>query len=138
MELVQLTFGKSIDRELQEFTSWVVSEPMLIFYLETFRNAMWPNGNLAPPAPTRSDEQKYHTKEEARKLFLKNSPQALQTVLGQRNCQIGYQKIFNALQDPRANKQLFYSLFEILLYALVPELDSIEIDESPLDWEANN
>ena len=138
MELVQLTFGKSIDRELQEFTSWVVSEPMLIFYLETFRNAMWPNGNLAPPAPTRSDEQKYHTKEEARKLFLKNSPQALQTVLGQRNCQIGYQKMFNALQDPRANKQLFYSLFEILLYALVPELDSVEIDESPLDWEANN
>ena len=133
MELVQLTFGKSIDRELQEFTNWVVSEPMLIFYLETFQNAMWPDGKPAPPVPTRSDEQKAHTKEEARKRFLKSGPQALQTVLGQRNCQIGYQKIFNALQDPRANKQLFYSLFEILLYALVPELETVEIEESPLD-----
>lgn len=133
MELVQLTFGKSIDRELQEFTNWVVSEPMLIFYLETFQNAMWPDGKPAPPVPTRSDEEKAHTKEEARKRFLKIAPQALQTVLGQRNCQIGYQKIFNALQDPRANKQLFYSLFEILLYALVPELENVEIEESPLD-----
>ncbi len=130
MELVQLTFGKSIDRELQEFMNWVISEPMLVFYLELFRNAMWPDGQPAPSFPTRSDEQKTFTKEEARKKFLKSSPQALQTVLGQSNCQIGYQKIFDALQDSRANKEMFYALFEVLLAVLVPELEGEEIEET--------
>ena len=133
VELVQLTYGKSIDRELQETLSWAVSEPMLVFYLETFRDAMWPGGNPAPPSPTRSDEQKAATKEEAKQKFLKSSPQQLQTILGQRNSQIGFQKIFESLQDTRGNKQLFYSLLEVVLYALVPELKKVEIDDHSQD-----
>ena len=129
VEFVQLTYGKSIDRELQETFTWAVSEPMLIFYLETFRDAMWPGGNPAPPAPTRSDEDKAATKMEAKAMFLKSCPQALQTILGQRNSQIGFQKIFESLQDARGNKQLFYSLLELLLYALVPELKKVELED---------
>ena len=138
VELVQLTYGKSIDRELQESLAWVVSEPMLIFYLETFRDAMWPDGQPAPPSPTRSDEQKAATKEEAKKQFLKSSPQVLQTIMGQRNSQIGFQKIFESLQDPRGNKQLFYSLLEVLLYALIPELKKVEIDDHTTDWKTGD
>ena len=140
VEFVQLTYGKSIDRELQESLTWAVSEPMLIFYLETFRDAMWPGGQPAPPAPTRSDEQKAATKEEAKKRFLKCSPQALQTILGQRNSQIGFQKIFESLQDARGNKQLFYSLLEVLLYALVPELKKVDIesDDHMADFRTSN
>ena len=137
VELVQLTYGKSIDRQLQEFMNWVVSEPMLVFYLELFRDSMWPGGDPAPPAPTRSDTEKAHTRDEAKKKFLKSSPQALQTILGQRNCQIGFGKIFESLQDARGNKQLFYSLLEIVLYALIPELESVEIDDNGQDWKAS-
>lgn len=122
MELAQLTFGRSLDRELHEFMSWIVSEPMLIFYIETFRDAMWPGGQPAPPTPTRSDEEKARTKDEAKQRFIQSSPQSLMTVLGQRNCQIGFVKIFEGLQDCHANRQLFYSLFELFLTALVPEL----------------
>ena len=136
MELVQLTYGKNLHRSVQESINWVVSEPMLGFYLETFRDSMWPNGQPAPPSPIRSDEQKQRTKYEAKKKFLKSSPQGIQTILGQRNCQIGFQKIFEALQDPRANKQLFYSLFELLLYALVPELEAVEVEDPVADWKA--
>ena len=136
VELVQLTYGKSIDRELQEFINWVVSEPMLVFYLETFQGAMWPNGEPVPAAPTRSDEQKTDTKEKARQKFLKSVPSTLQTILGQRNCQIGFQKIFESFQDPRGNRQLFYSLLEMVLYALVPELEKVEIDQdNGSDWQ---
>ena len=137
MDLVQLTYGKNIHRSVQESINWLVSEPMLTFYLETFRDSLWPNGQPAPPSPIRSDEQKQLTKYEAKKKFLKSSPQGIQTILGQRNCQIGLQKIFEALQDPRANKQLFYALFELLLYALVPELESVEIEDTLADWKAD-
>lgn len=132
VELVQLTYGKSIDREMQDSLNWVFSEPMLIFYLETFKNAMWPDGKPGSPGPTRSDEDKSATKEEAKARFLKSSPQALQTILGQRNCQIGMQKIFESLQNPKGNKQLFYALFEVLLYSIVPELQKVELDD---DWK---
>jgi sorting nexin-25 len=135
VELVQLTYGKSIDREVQDKLNWVFSEPMLIFYLETFKNGMWPGGTPAPPAPTRSDEDKAATKEEARGKFLKSSPQALQTILGQRNCQIGMRKIFELLQEPRGNKQLFYALFEVFLYSIVPELEKVELDDESTEWK---
>ena len=136
MDLVQLTYGKNLHRSVQESINWVISEPMLGFYLEAFRDTMWPNGTPAAPSPIRSDEQKQHTKYEAKKKFLKSSPQGIQTILGQRNCQIGIQKIFEALQDQRANKQLFYSLFELLLYALIPELETVEIEDTVADWKA--
>ena len=136
MDFVQLTYGKNLHRSVQESINWMVSEPMLIFYLETFRDATWPDGQSPPSSPIRSDEQKAQTKYEAKKKFLKSSPQGVQTILGQRNCQIGFQKIFEALQDPRANKQLFYALFELLLYAMVPELEYVEIEEAVADWKA--
>ncbi len=139
VELVQLTYGKSIDRELQDTMNWVFSEPMLIFYLNTFKEAMWPDGKPAPPGPTRSDEEKAKTKEEAKVKLLKNGPQALQTILGQRNCQIGMQKIFELLQNSRGNKQLFYALLEVLVYAFVPELEQVELDgdDTTTDWKEN-
>ena len=135
VELVQLTYGKSIDREMQDMLNWVFSEPLLIFYLETFKESMWPGGKPAPPGATRSDEEKAETKERARAKFLKSSPQQLQTILGQRNCQIGMRKIFELLQDPRGNKQLFYALLEVLLYSLVTELEEVEIDDDTTDWK---
>lgn len=129
-DLVQLTYGGNIDRELQDFVMWVLSEPMLVYYLETFRESMWPHGERAPPPPVRSDEQKQKTREETKQMFVKAAPQTLQTILGQRNCQIGFHKIFAAFQDQHANKQLFYSFFELFLYALVPELESVHNEEN--------
>lgn len=132
VELVQLTYGKSIDRNVQDTLNWVFSESLLIYYLETFKGSMWPGGQPAPPGPTRSDEEKAATKEEAKAMFMKSTPQALQTILGQRNCQIGMRKIFELLQDPKGNKQLFYALFEVVLYSLITELEEVELEE---DWK---
>ncbi len=129
-DLIQLTFGSNIEVELQDFMKWMVSEPMLVYYIDTLRDTMWPGGSPAPPPPLRSDEDKERTKEEAKGRFLKCAPQTLQTILGQRNCQIGLLKMFETFQDPRANKQLFYSYFELLLYELVPELENVEIENN--------
>ncbi len=126
-DLMQLTFGSNIEGELQDFMKWVVSEPMLIFYIDMFREALWPDGQPAPPALVRSDEEKVVTKEEAKQRFLKCSPPNLQTILGQRNCQVGLLKMFDTFQDPRANKQLFYCYFKLLLYEIVPELEHVEV-----------
>ena len=34
---------------------WLVSELMLIYYIDNFKNSFWPGGRLAPPYPERTD-----------------------------------------------------------------------------------
>jgi hypothetical protein len=45
---------------------------------------------------------------EARQQFLSNIPEVLSNLVGQQNAQRGATKVFETLQDPRLNKQLFY------------------------------
>lgn len=37
-------------------SDWLVSEPMVSFYLKTFLDSMWPDGQLAKPAAKRTDD----------------------------------------------------------------------------------
>lgn len=45
---------------------------------------------------------------EARQQFLSNIPEVLSNLVGQQSAQRGAMKVFETLQDPRLNKQLFY------------------------------
>ena len=42
-------------REIRELVEWVVSEPMIVYYIQSFCDVMWPQGKLAPAAPARTD-----------------------------------------------------------------------------------
>ena len=128
MDLMQFAFGADFERQVQETIAWYVSEPMLICYLEGTRDSLWPNGAPQLDTSTRSSEEKQTTKEMARVKLLKNPPVLLQSILGSKNCQIGLEKIFQAFQNPKANKQLFYAMLEVLLRAIVPELEDVEQD----------
>nr|XP_006816541.1 PREDICTED: sorting nexin-25-like [Saccoglossus kowalevskii] len=119
---VQVTFGGTINKQIREGVDWVVSEPMLIYYINYFRDAMWPNGEPALPLSVRSEDDKITTKLKARLKLLKNIPDAMQNLLGKRNSKLGAIKIFNAFQDVRTNKHLFYVLFELVLLEVCPEL----------------
>ena len=102
--------------------NWIFSEQMLVYYISLFRDAFWPNGKLAPPTTIRSKEQSQETKQRARQKLLENIPDMLQSLVGQQNARHGIIKIFNALQETRANKHLLYVLMELLLIELCPEL----------------
>ncbi|XP_070553857.1 sorting nexin-25-like [Ptychodera flava] len=119
---VQVTFGGTINKQIREGVDWVVSEPMLIYYINYFRDAMWPDGELAQPYPQTNDEEKLKTKIRARQKLLQSIPEALQNLVGKRNSRLGAIKIFNAFQDVRTNKHLFYVFFELVLLELCPEL----------------
>ena len=41
---VQVTFGGTINRHLREFVAWLVSEPMLLYYIDNFKQSWWPKG----------------------------------------------------------------------------------------------
>ncbi|XP_036852501.2 sorting nexin-25 isoform X1 [Manis javanica] len=106
--LVQVTFGRTINKQIRDTVNWIFSEQMLVYYISVFRDAFWPNGKLAPPTKIRSKEQSQQTKQRAQQKLLENIPDMLQSLVGQQNARHGIIKIFSALQETRANKHLLY------------------------------
>ena len=127
IDLIQFTFGVSISQKVQETVSWMVSESMLIYYLESYREVMWPGGIPSTSTVTRSDEEKAETKQQAREKLLKNISIVMQTLISKGKCKVGLIKMFDAFQDSRANKQLLYSILEVFMCALIPELQEIDV-----------
>lgn len=120
--LVQVTFGRTINKQIRDTVNWIFSEPMLVYYINVFRDAFWPNGKLASSTKPRSGEQDQETKQKAQQKLLENIPDTLQSLVGQQNARHGVIKVFNALQETKANKHLLYVLLELLLIELCPEL----------------
>ncbi|XP_057339890.1 sorting nexin-25 [Microplitis mediator] len=119
---VQITYGRTINRQVRDTVAWVFSEPMLNYYIQLFTKSWWPNGQLAPNTPARTDEEKLKTRGEARRQFLNNIPEVLASLVGAQSAQKGATKVFDTLQNVNLNKQLFYDIFEVVLYEIFPEL----------------
>ncbi|XP_058049012.1 sorting nexin-25 isoform X2 [Ahaetulla prasina] len=120
--LVQITFGRTINKQIRDTVNWIFSEPMLVYYINIFRDAFWPNGKLASSTKPISEQQSKETKQKAQQKLLENIPDTLQSLVGQQNARHGVIKVFNALQETKANKHLLYVLLEMLLLELCPEL----------------
>ncbi|XP_078326331.1 sorting nexin-25-like isoform X2 [Crassostrea virginica] len=119
---VEVTFGRSINRQLRETVDWIFCESMIIYYITLFKNSMWPNGKLGESPPNKTDHQKLQTRLEAKEKFLNNMPDAVRTLLGEENGRRGAIKMFEVLQDSRLNKHMFYNLLEVLMLGICPEL----------------
>lgn len=61
-------------RQVKETVHWILSEPQLIYYLHSFRDAYWPEGKLADKAPSRTDEEKLRTRLLAKQKILQSIP----------------------------------------------------------------
>ncbi|XP_015429731.1 PREDICTED: sorting nexin-25 isoform X2 [Dufourea novaeangliae] len=123
---VQITYGRTINRQIRDTISWVFSEPMLHYYIQLFTKSWWPNGHLVSGTVLRTDEEKLKTRGEARRQFLNNVPEVLTNLVGAQSAQRGAIKIFDSLQNMNLNKQLFYDMFEVVMYEVFPELTGIK------------
>ncbi len=154
------TFHDYFDcRQIRDTMAWIVSEPMMIYYLEQFRDAYWPDGQLAGDWSVKTDEERLQIRLAAKQKFLAfttgllehtgNFPhfythhlpvltrfarvvkviyhfrffcgksvgiksvlrffaEGLKGLVGEHNAHRGSIKFFEAMQDIRLNKHLFY------------------------------
>ncbi|CAL7949365.1 unnamed protein product [Xylocopa violacea] len=123
---VQITYGRTINRQIRETIAWVFSEPMLHYYIQLFTKSWWPNGHLVSETNFRTDEEKLKTRGEARRQFLNNIPDVLTNLVGAQSAQRGAIKIFDSLQNVNLNKQLFYDIFEVVMYEVFPEFKRVQ------------
>ncbi|XP_029703149.1 sorting nexin-25 [Takifugu rubripes] len=122
--LVQVTFGRTINKQIRDTVNMIICEQMLVNYISLFKDAYWPGGKLAPHVKVRTDSERFETKEQAQQKLLDNIPDALINLVGQQNARNGIIKIFNALQEASANKHLLYVLMETFLKEICPELNT--------------
>lgn len=119
---VQITYGRTINRQIRDTISWCFSESMLHYYITVLLKTWWPGGELAADGPERSEEMKSATAQLAREQFVENVPDILCTLVGAQNARRGASKVFETVQNRQLNKQLFYDLCEVMMCEVFPEL----------------
>ncbi|KAK3892859.1 hypothetical protein Pcinc_003300 [Petrolisthes cinctipes] len=123
ISFVQITYGKTITKHVRETVSSLLSEAMVLYYIHTVRDNCWPaHDHLQDTPAPRTEEDKLRTRYEAREQFVNNLPVLLCTLVGQQNARRGATKLFTTLQHHALNKNLFYTVLEVLLKELFPEL----------------
>ncbi|XP_042890697.1 sorting nexin-25-like isoform X2 [Penaeus japonicus] len=123
ISFVQITYGKTITKHVRETVSSMLSESMVLYYIHTVKDNLWPSEDEIPATELpRTEDDKLRTRYEAREQFVNNLPVLLCTLVGQQNARRGATKLFTTLQHHALNKNLFYNVLEVLLKELFPEL----------------
>ena len=124
---VQISFGRTISRQLSDTANWLVGEAMVVYYLCMLKNSIWKNGKLKAALEKKTEEQKLTTQEEAKYLILDNVPEIITKVVGVQTARQGTDKVFEILQDQMLNKHLIYSLLEAFIKEFIPELEKTRV-----------
>ncbi|KAL9873685.1 sorting nexin-25 isoform X2 [Glossina fuscipes] len=127
ISFVQITYGRTINRQIRESVSYLFEESMLHYYFSAILKSFWPGGVLASAYPVRSDDMKEMTTNAAKALLMDNIPEVLCNLVGAQAAKKGILKVFDALQNPTYNKQLFYELLEILMMEFFPEIKQLKM-----------
>ncbi|KAJ0179237.1 hypothetical protein K1T71_004949 [Dendrolimus kikuchii] len=119
---VQITYGRTTNRQIKETISWLFSEQMLHYYISVVLKSWWPGGVLSESTSNRNFQDREHTRTLASQQLTESVVDALSSLVGAQTAARGAQKLFHTLQNTTHNKQLFYELFELVLLEVFPEL----------------
>jgi sorting nexin-25 len=116
---------------------WLKAEDQLVFYLEYFRDTMFPQ-EWTPPPP-RTHEEKVHMQEYAQEKLQVIVGNAVASIglIGNRNAVRGADALFSALQSTHANKHLIYSILEKLMEHVLPEITPRNLSQNLVVLNAN-
>lgn len=134
ISFVQITYGRTINRQIRESINYLFDEQMLHHYASTASKSFWPGGILAAAYPPRTDDMQEMTANAAKSLLIDNIPELLCNLVGAQTAKHGALKVFDIVQNAKHNKQLFYELLEILMLELFPEIRQLK----PLVKHGNN
>lgn len=120
--IFQVAFGKTINKQLKDSINHLSSETFILDQVEKFRDAFWPDGAQPETAAQVTEDEAKLTYLLAKQYLINNIPDVILNLIGQQNARKGFLKVFEALQNKKANKQLFYDILEAFMMELSPEL----------------
>lgn len=108
ISFVQITYGRTINRQIRESINNLFDESMLHFYASAVLKSFWPGGSLASAYAARSEDMQEMTATAAKSLLIDNIPEVMCNLVGAQTARHGTLKVFDTLQCATHNKQLFY------------------------------
>ncbi|EMD32662.1 RGS domain protein [Gelatoporia subvermispora B] len=116
--ILQQVFGGTIERKLRETLKAYLDEPHVLSYMNIFKDGLWPGGQLKPPSPPRTAEEKLHTRDEANRKLSALMPDLAANMIGRSNARRGARRIFAVLQNRRLNQHILYTILDEVFSAL--------------------
>uniref|UniRef100_A0A7N8Y334 Sorting nexin 19b n=1 Tax=Mastacembelus armatus TaxID=205130 RepID=A0A7N8Y334_9TELE len=136
---IRLLFGTLINRWLDVSVANLTCTRYWAVYLQVIQEAVWPGGVL-PTAPQleRSQQQRDSTRLQALHCLMRLLPDLVTDILGSEKYKLSWQTALDSLQDPSINRHLVYSIFDLLLEFLVPEIPEEDFQKSLLQTLLQN
>lgn len=113
-------FGTSINKRIVDIVNWLTSEQQVGGYLNSFRKAMWPNGELSTKCAEKPAEFHHKTRLLAKTLMMSSLPDELRMILGGNVSYTGINTIIEAFQNKNLNRRLLYVLLERVIIKVFP------------------
>lgn len=127
MTFVQLTYGRTITSYITSYIAWMTSDRMIIKYIKSLRQSLWPSSSAAVDSDLSEQEK---AKDRAKEALIHHIPDWLAQLVGTQSSKNGVAKVFDTLQEKTLNKMLLYDLVEIVMYNLFPEVLLSEVAHS--------
>ncbi|ORX50056.1 hypothetical protein BCR36DRAFT_352980 [Piromyces finnis] len=135
LSFFQQVFSGTLDKKIRQDIQYLVSEPMIEFYLDQLNDSLWPDGEFFINKRTReweenhipferTEEQKKKSKIECYQKLTTQLPELLGSLIGRKKANYGAEFLFELFQNRRLNQHLMYTLFDELFKTLFPEIDN--------------
>ncbi|NXM24923.1 SNX19 protein, partial [Oxyruncus cristatus] len=119
-KVFNLLFGTLVQRWLEVQMFNLTCTQRWVQYLQLLQESIWPGGVLpAVPKPTRTEEQKKATADQALQSLMGILPSVIQEILGTSKCRMSWNLVLESLSQPVINRHLVFCLLDILLEFLV-------------------
>ncbi|SRR6266550_817848 len=100
------------NRKVRDKVKSFLTEPSIMPFVDLFRDALWPGGQLVTPQPPRTADDKTQTREEANKKLSSLVPDLAANMIGRSNARRGARRMFSVLQNRRLNQHLVYTILD--------------------------
>ncbi|XP_041923773.1 sorting nexin-19 isoform X2 [Alosa sapidissima] len=136
---LHLLFGTFIDRWLEVKVCNLTCTQYWVTYLRVLQEAVWPGGRLPVlPRPQRSLQEREETRRQSLHCLMKLLPDLVSDLLGSERYRLSWTTVLDSLQDPHINRHLVYSIWDLLLEFLIPEVSEEAFQKSLLHSLSKN
>ncbi|XP_077422661.1 sorting nexin-19 [Vanacampus margaritifer] len=136
---IRLLFGTLINRWLDVCVANLTCTRYWVHYLQVIQESVWPGGVLPTlPQIERSQQQKDNAKKQALHCLMSLLPDVVTDLLRSEKYKQSWQTVLDSFQNANINRHLVYSICDLLLEFLVPELPEQSFQRSLLQSLSKN
>lgn len=120
--VLQQLLGGTIEKKLRDAIGSYTSIVRISDWIQKLRDTMWPNGIKRPPGVPRTNVEKSKSKHDSMILLHKLLHDTVSKVVGSSSTRYAARNIFAMYQNEFLNAHLMYSVFDLIVEELFPEL----------------